>query len=266
MNIQSPAIKFLVIGFVVIAVIIITAEQFSAEHSGIISNFINLAITVPLLVTSATIAIRDGIKSDFGKAWFCLAIFIILWFVAERIWMMYELVYQTDPWPSEADIFWLAGYPMYFAFTFFYLKPFRKSIPSTTIITVIGLTIMLAAFMIYYSSIQEEGLDTYDAVLGLSYPVADALTLIPITLGLILFFRGQVHFLWSCMLIGMLFFVISDYGFFFLSQSGDYHSGSYVDIPYLWAYLFFLAGTYDYLMIFRKRGESNRFNNQDTMR
>jgi hypothetical protein len=262
----SPAIKFLAIGFVVIAVTIITAEQFSSEYSGIISNFINLAITVPLVVTSVTIAIRDGIKSDFGKAWLCLAIFITLWFVAERIWMMYDLVYQTDPWPSEADIFWLAGYPMYFAFTFFYLKPFKKSISLTMIIATIGLAIMLAAFMIYYSSMQEEVLDTYDAVLGLSYPVVDAFTLIPIILGLILFFRGQVRLLWSCMLIGMLFFVISDYGFFFLSLSGDYHSGSYVDIPYLWAYLFFLAGTYDYLKIFRKRGEENRFNDQDTMR
>jgi hypothetical protein len=263
---RSPATIFLVTGFASIAATIIIAEQFSPEYSGIISNFVNLAITVPLVVISATIAIRDGIKSDFGKAWFCLAIFIILWFVAERIWMTYELVYQTDPWPSEADIFWLAGYPMYFAFAFFYLKPFKKSISFPMIIIVSGLTTMLAVFMVYHSSMQEEGLETYDAVLGLIYPVADAFTLIPIILGLVLFFRGQVHLLWSCMLIGMLFFVISDYGFFFLSQSGDYHSGSYVDIPYLWAYLFFLAGTYDYLKIFRKRGEDNRFNDQDTMR
>jgi hypothetical protein len=263
---RSPAARFLAIGFVAIAATIIIAEQFSSEYSGIISNFVNLAITVPLVVISTVIAIRDGTKSDFGKAWLCLAVFIILWFVAERIWMMYELVYQTDPWPSEADIFWLAGYPMYFAFTFFYLKPFKKSISFPTIITVCGLTMMLAAFMVYHSSVQEEGLGTYDAVLGLTYPVTDALTLIPIILGLILFFRGQVHFLWSCMLIGMLFFVISDYGFYFLSLSGDYYSGSYVDIPYLWAYLFFLVGTYDYLKIFRKRGEDNRFNNQDTLR
>ncbi|MEM3143626.1 MAG: hypothetical protein QXG67_04340 [Candidatus Nitrosotenuis sp.] len=263
---RSPAIKFLVIGFASIAGIIIIAEQFSPEYSGVISNFVNLAITVPLVVISATIAIRDGIKSDFGKALLCLTIFITLWFVAERIWMMYELVYQTDPWPSEADIFWLAGYPMYFAFAFFYLKPFKKSISFPMIIIVCSLITMLAVFIIYHSSMQEEELDTHNAVLGLIYPVADAFTLIPIILGLILFFRGQVHLLWSCMLIGMLFFVISDYGFFFISQSGDYYSGSYIDIPYLWAYLFFLVGTYDYLKIFRKRGDDRRFNDQSTMR
>ena len=34
------------------------------------------------------------------------------WFVGEVIWMWYQLILQTDPFPSLADLFYLVGYPL----------------------------------------------------------------------------------------------------------------------------------------------------------
>lgn len=98
------------------------------EHASFAYNVVNFAITTPLVIFSIVLIARHMGGGDFGKAWICFAATMILWFIAENIWAVYELVYETDPWPSEADFFWLAGYPTYYLFTFFYLRPFNKAI------------------------------------------------------------------------------------------------------------------------------------------
>ncbi len=249
-----------------VAAVLIAANYFGENYAVLASSFLNLAITIPLTIVSVTLLAKDGIKGILGKAWMCFASFVILWFVAERIWMIDELVYHNNPWPSEADFFWLAGYPIYFVFAVFYLKPFRSSISTKLTASAIGLTAMIAGFLIYYSSLQQSNLSAFDTLLGLSYPIADTISLVPIIIGLVLFLRGQVSFLWSCLFFGMLCFVIADYGFLFLSLDGTYHTGHPIDIAYLWAYLFFLSGSCNYLRIFKKQDQENRFNDQDRLR
>lgn len=262
----SSSKKFLAPLLAVVVFAIMTANYFGEEYAVFTSSFLNLAITIPLVVVSAVLLVKDGIKGNFGKAWIFFASFIFLWFVAEQIWIITELVYHDDPFPSAADFFWLIGYPIYFVFTFFYLRPFKSSISIKLTASVIGLTITMAGFLAYYSSLQQSNLSVFDTLLGLSYPVADTISLAPIIIGLILFFRGQVSFLWSCLLFGMLCFVIADYGFFFLSLDDSYRTGHPIDILYLWAYLFFLSGSYNYVRMFKKRNHENRFDDQDDLR
>lgn len=248
----------------IVAVAIIVANYFGQIYATLVSDFANLFITAPLLLTSIMLSIRDKGSGDLGKAWICFTTVVILWFVAERIWMVYDLMGGSDPWPSEADYFWLAGYPIYFVFTFFYLKPFRNSISKPLMFTASAVTVLAAGFLA--SSIFEENSFSFEAILGLAYPILDTVSITPIIIGLVLFLRGQTSFLWSCLFIGMLCFIVADYGFLFLSLDQEYYGGHLIDIPYLWAYLFFLFGTNDYAKIFKIRSKDNRFNNQEKLR
>ena len=258
--------KFLMLLLAAVVSAIIVANYLGEEYAILTSSFLNLAITIPLIIASVVVLAKSGIKGNFGKAWTCFTSFVVLWFIAERIWMVDELVYHNNPWPSAADFFWLAGYPLYFIFTIFYLKPFKSSISIKLIVFTICIAVTMAGFLIYYTSLQKSTLSVFDTLLGLAYPVTDAFSLIPIIIGSVLFFRGQVSFLWSCLLIGVLCFVIADYGFLFLSLDESYHTGHPIDILYLWAYLFFLFGLCDYIRIFKKQDQENRFNNQDNLR
>ncbi|MEM2786060.1 MAG: hypothetical protein QXW37_05145 [Candidatus Nitrosotenuis sp.] len=256
----SPLSRVLPISLLaIVTVAVIIANYFGQIYAALTSDFANLLITTPLLFTSIALSIRDKGRGDLGKAWVCFTAVVILWFVAERIWMVYDLTDGVDPWPSEADYFWLAGYPVYFAFTFFYLKPFRNSISKTLMFSASTVTVLAAGFLA--SSIFEENSFSFETMLGMAYPVLDAISITPIIIGLVLFLRGQTSFLWSCLFIGMLCFVVADYGFLFLSLDQEYYSGHVIDIPYLWAYIFFLFGTNDYTNIFKIRSKDNRFNN-----
>ena len=257
---------FFVLMLTLIAIVIMAANYFGHDYATWAYNLLNLAITTPLVIVSTLLMIRERTHGTFGKAWICFTLFIILWFIAERIWAVYELVYKVNPFPSEADIFWIAAYPFYFIFTVYYLKPFRNMISPKIGIATAGITITAAIFLMYYTTLQKSTLSEVETILGLAYPMADTITLVPIIIGLVLFFRGQVNFLWFCMLIGMMCFVVADYGFLFLSLDETYYSGHPIDILYIWAYLFLLYGVYDYSKMFTKRNQENKFNDQDRFR
>lgn len=257
---------FQLLVFAATAVIIIGTNYLDHEYAGLASNFLNLAITAPLVAVSILVLIREKTRGDLGKAFACFASFAVMWFVAEQIWTIYEVIYNVDPWPSEADFFWLAGYPLYIAFTIFYLRPFRNMIPLRLVASAIGIAATIGVLLIYYTALQESSLSEFETVLGLAYPLADTVSLVPVMVGLALFFRGQVSFLWSYMLFGMLGFVVADYGYLFFSLDDSYYTGHPIDITYNWAYVFFLFGSYNHARLFKKRSEENRFNNQEKFR
>lgn len=248
------------------AAIITISDYFGQQYSVLTSSYSNLVITSILVAFSVIVLVKHGIKGNFGKAWICFATFVVLWFVAERIWMVDELVYGADPWPSTADAFWIAAYPIYLAFSAFYLHPFKKLISSKLLALVFGSIVILGVLLVHHVTLQQSSLDYYEMLLAISYPVLDAFLLAPIAIGLVLFVRGQVNFVWSCLMFGMLSFVIADYGFLILSLDDAYRTGHPIDIPYLWGYLFLLFGVVNYLLIFRKQNLVNRFEDQDKFR
>lgn len=252
--------------FAATALIILGTNYLDREYATLSSNFLNLAITAPLVAVSILVLIRERTRGNLGKAFACFASFAITWFAAERIWTIYEVIYMIDPWPSEADFLWLAGYPLYIAFTIFYLKPFRNVISLKLVTSAIGIAATIALLLTYYAGLQESSLSELETALGLAYPLADAISLVPVMVGLALFFRGQVSFLWSCMVFGMLCFVVADYGYLYFSLDDSYYTGHPIDIPYIWAYVFFLFGAYNHARVFKKRNEENRFNNQEKFR
>ncbi|MCH8957609.1 hypothetical protein IIA28_20200 [candidate division KSB1 bacterium] len=50
------------------------------------------------------------------------------WFIAEQIWIAYDYFLEGDPFPSEADFFYIIAYPFMAAFLFYSLKPILKSV------------------------------------------------------------------------------------------------------------------------------------------
>lgn len=250
----------------VIFLAIMVSNYFGQQLASITYNVLNMSITGPLVFFSIIQIFRNKHSSQIGKAWICFASFATLWFVAEVIWLIYELVYHTDPWPSESDYFWLAGYPIYFIFSYYYLKPFKTLISKKIIFLASVTAITMLVFSTYETELQDIDFSKPGAVIGLAYPVADAIALFPVTIGVVFFFRGEVNLLWAMLFIGMLCFVIADLGFFIFSMDDSYYSGHPIDVIYLWAYTFLLFGAYSQLDIFKKRNLENKFNKQKDLR
>ena len=263
LNSQKPAKIFLPLSLGVTAIVIFAANLAGQDYVVLATNLVDLIITIPLVFLSVLVVVQNGTTGNFGKAWICFAIFVVFWFIAETLWTIYEMIYKIDTFPSEADLFWLTGYSVYFLFTIFYLKPFKNSISSKTIAASVGVSAILLVFLIFVVSLESF---TFENVVAASYPIADAIVLAPTVVGLSLFLRGKVSFLWSLLLFGMLCSVVADIGFQILSANEQYYTGHPVDILFLWAYVFFAFGIYHHLGIFRMRNGEDRFNYQEKLR
>ena len=245
--------KFLLLLLLSAGLIILLANFFAEKPRALITDLTFIPIPGALLVLSIIIALRFRASGKHGRAWIIFALFAIAWFTAEQIWMVYEQIYETDPFPSVADYFYLSGYPLLFLFSIFYLSPVRKAISKKIVISsvLISVTFLVPTFILTYQTNSSE--DPLEMTLAASYPVLDAIVLCPAMIGVSLFFKGEVNFLWSLICIAMVLNVIGDTGFLILNMDGSYYTGSLVDLLYLWAYILFAFGVYSHIKIFASR-------------
>jgi len=182
--------------------------------------------------------------------------------MAETTWTIYELVYHTNPFPSLADVFYISGYPFLFLFSIYYLKPFNKLISRKMILITSLIAVSVLIPSLYMTMDNNSAESKFTIALGATYPVADSIILVPALIGIFLFFRGEVNFLWTLLLIGILLEVTADTGFQYFTLNNLYYTGHPTDILFIWSYLIFSFGVYNHIQIFKK---SEKVKESDTM-
>jgi len=245
--------KFLLLSILATGFIMSLANFLADETRTLIIDLLFIPVPGAMLVLSIIIALRFRVSGKHGKAWIVFTIFAISWFTAEQIWLVYELIYEIDPWPSVADVFYLSGYPFLFAFSILYLLPVRNAISKKLVISSLLITValLIPTFSLAYQTNSSE--NDFEVALAASYPVLDAIVLCPALIGVSLFFKGKVNFLWSLVCIAMVLNVIADAGFLMLSMDDSYYTGHPIDLLYLWAYILFAFGVYSHIRIFQSR-------------
>ena len=258
---DKSSILFLVFSLLTIFFAIVISNMIAHSYAELWSNTLNLAITSILLVACIVNNFKTGTSGKHGRAWMCFTLAIAMWWIAERIWVLNELT--NNDTLSYADLFWFGGYVFYFIFGVMYLMPFASQISRKNIVTISLVVLMVLMLMVYTT---KSNSDIFKEIVHISYPVADSVMLIPSILGIMLFFKGRVKFSVSLFFIGMLSFVIADYGFMYFDHIGEYYTGHIVDIPYLMAYLIFICGVIANMNIWNRINKKMPFNDQNTMR
>lgn len=243
--------KFLLITILFTGLALVVANSYGKEVATAVSLIVYIPVTASLVVLSIILSKRFGIKGDHGKAWILFSIFAILWFIAERISLYYNITTGEELFPSEADAFWLAGYPFLLVFMILYLKPMKNAINKKTISLATVISVALLAVSLYIVSLEYMETDLLEFAVGVSYPISDAIILVPAIIGLTLFFGGKVNFLWALMCIAIVFEAIADTGFLLATNDGSYYEGHPVDILFIWYYVIFSFGVYHHITIFK---------------
>lgn len=255
--------RFFFLAFVSTGIAMTVANIFGKSVATLFTNIIFVPIPGAAVVLSILFAKRNGITGNHGKAWISFTIFIIFWFIAEQVWFVEEVFYHENPFPSTADYFYLAGYPFYFLFSILYLKPFKDAIDKKVLVISVLISISLFVPSLYMTMENNSDESQYAIILGAIYPVADSIVLVPAIIGSILFFRGKVNFMWSLLLMGMIFEVVADTGFQYFSLDDSMYTGHPVDMLFLWAYICFAFGIYDQMKLFQKNHDNKSFSGTD---
>ena len=232
--------------------VIIITTFFGKEVVKVVTDFTYILVTGAFVTLSIILPLRFKKTGDHGKAWLLFLGFSISWFVAEMTWTIYELVYHMNPFPSSADAFYITGYPFLFLFSIYYINPFKKLISKKMIFSASLIAVSLLIPSLYMTMDNNSDENKFTIALGATYPIADSIILVPALMGIFLFFRGEVNFLWTLLLIGILFEVIADTGFQYFTLDNSYYTGHPIDILFIWSYLLFSFGVYNHIQIFKK--------------
>jgi diguanylate cyclase (GGDEF)-like protein len=190
------------------------------------------------------VASRPGIEDSQRRAWRRLAIAFGCWWAGDVIWFVYEVVLRQEPFPSLADVGYLAFYPCAaWALLSFPSAARRRS--DWTKLGLDAITVVLCAAMgIWYlvvgPTVHDHPNQGLAMALNVAYPIGDLLVLFGVIVTLMR--RSAAHDLSLRILVaGAGALVIADVAFAHLSLVDEYNGG----VPdAFWATawcLFFLA-------------------------
>ena len=156
----------------------------------------------------------------FGRTYFALGLAYLMIFIGEIVWSYYQVVLQEDPYPSIADVFFFAFYPLaiyHLARNSFYFK--RKLDISTKIwLTMIPIVIV----SVYSYLVLESGGLTFDFYYGLIFVAATSVSLSFAILGASVFRYSVLKTVWLLLVLGIMINSIADVWYYYLEIFGQY--------------------------------------------
>lgn len=188
--------------------------------NGIVSEVL---IFFPLItcISAFVIAGINKISKTFGRSFFILGIGYFLIFVGETIYTIEDLVLKINPYPSIADIFFIAAYPCQIAYAIIHIRYFQPKVKRSAIISMIVFTLFLTS-MYFFISPDELSTQTFRLFYGSFFVVFSATTLSITAYGASLFRGGFIATSWFVLLIGLVINTGADVWYYHLEALNQY--------------------------------------------
>jgi len=220
------------------------------EQKTFYSDIIEPASTAIAAGLALLVVYKQKVDGLIGKAYFSLAMALVLWLAAEIIWSYYETGLGIPiPTPSFADAFWLIGYGPFMYFVFKLYNFFHKSTSKPHVIVIIIAVVIYLGFIIN-TIIAASDFSTQDSrvkfLINIAYPILDMVLIVPTSL-IILESRGRGGDLTSIpwVFLSFLIITIADSGFAYASNAGWAEQTIWVWNPlYIAGYLVMAAGLF----------------------
>ncbi|MGB9676467.1 MAG: hypothetical protein ACPL0C_04695 [Candidatus Bathyarchaeales archaeon] len=187
------------------------------------------------------------ISDRFSAIWLYFTCGLFLWFVGEAVWAGYTLIMGVElPYPSVADVFWLAGYIPFFAALCSYVKLFGGALTRKTLALSLAATFTLTIFVAFalFIPVLEAGDDLVTTALNIAYPLLDLSLFSVAHLGLIIFWKGKLGKPWLIINAALAVNTFAYILFSYATTQGVYYSGHMIDVLFQIAYLLFLVAFY----------------------
>lgn len=215
------------------------------------SNIISPASAFLPAFYSLTLVRRYGISSKdrFTRVWLYLAVGLFLWVLGEITWSVYTLVLSVSvPYPSVADVFWIAGYLPLVVAILLYIAPFKGALSLKSVLSAVAIALLtdVAVFFVLIGPVFGPTADPSTRLFDFAYPILDMMLLGLSIAGMFLFLPGRISRFWVWLNLGFIFIVIADVLFSYHSALGIYYDGHPLELFYFLGDAAILLGLYEH--------------------
>lgn len=225
----------------VLAILLVGGTLFVALHSwlGIADglNFTIVSVVYDGVVLGAGLAclVRASVFGPERRAWLLIGAAILSWGAAEVYWAIFIEGNANAPYPSPADIGYLAFYPLAYAGLALLVRARAHEINwrlwMDGAIAALGTAALGAAFVFDFVAGQAEGTPLQIAT-TLAYPLGDIL-MVAMVVGVVALTGWRPGRTWSLLLAGLSALVIADIAYTLQSTGEALPGGSWIDPIYL---------------------------------
>ena len=235
----AGSLALTILGISLAVILLINEQQIRGQLLDVITPVVELLVCVVLFVVTKRIA---GRSRRLAMAWGTIALAMLLSFAADAIWAILEVGLQQSPFPSIADFFYLAFYPVFLVGVLLLLnKPATRSERINTILDMS--IIMVAAILGFWNLLigpivlANAGQPMLEQVLLTAYPVGN-LVLFGALLAIIYTRTGEETATPLLLLGGsILVLIITDVIYSHQTLVGTYASGGILDLGWIVCYL-----------------------------
>jgi hypothetical protein len=223
---------------ILVGVALILIYIFQANYSSLMSPISNISFLVLSLaaVGSAANALKKywrNLQDKYTRIWLFFTAGLLLWLISKISWSLYTMpTNATVPYPSFADVLWLAGYLPLFAALHSYLRSFGFSL-SRIRYSAFALTVSLALlwlFIILVPPVVAASGRDMTVLLSLVYLGLD-LSLFSLSVhGLFVFFNGRIGVAWAFVSGALFLNAVGNILFSYATQSNTYFSGHFLEL------------------------------------
>jgi signal transduction histidine kinase len=208
---------------------------------------------VPLAAAGACFHASHRTPYGFGRAWTAslrrswrlLGAACLSWGLGQVVWTYFELVANTDPFPSLADLGFLCTVPLLVAGVLAFPTGASASATARLRTLLDGLLIAVSLLFLSWATVlggayHGAGSSGLEKAFALAYPLGD---ICAATIALVVLSRsrgrGVAHL--SLIATAILALAVSDSAFAYMTQTGSYSSGALVNTGWLVGWLLFLC-------------------------
>jgi hypothetical protein len=256
--------KALIISLLITALSIIIANLIGKETAILIGNLGYTPITISLTSITTIMVIKFRANNIQGAAWIMFLACSVSWMIAEHLWNVEEIMLHENPFPSYADIFYVAGYVFLILFSLYYMKIVKYAITKKMIMVSVFSSIVVLIPSLYITASENSDVSGIAFLLAFMYPILDTIVLIPALLGIMMFFRGEVDRMWTFFSLAIISLAAGDTGFLLTEMNGSYYTGHPIEILLMWSYILFSFGVYSQYTTFSSK--RNFFDNKRELR
>ncbi|MEM3047441.1 MAG: ATPase domain-containing protein [Candidatus Bathyarchaeia archaeon] len=195
---------------------------------------------------AAYLAGRVFRRSDLGAIFNTLALGLLFWFLGEFTWAFYTLALNVEtPYPSLADVFWLAGYVPLGAGLYMVFKAsgFTQSVAVKAMSLLAAIAVgLFAAYFLVLPAMDRSSQDLGALFLDLAYPTLDVVLFL-FAFGLLATLSGtRLGWTWFPVPLGIFMNILADMAFSWLTAFGEYEGANPIDVVWVLADLLFIYG------------------------
>ncbi|HEY6730035.1 MAG TPA: GGDEF domain-containing protein [Solirubrobacterales bacterium] len=181
-----------------------------------------------------TRALRGGPERG---AWIAISASVLAWAAGEIWWTLYIEGNPSAPYPSPADIGYLAFYPLAILGLYLLVRSRAQELDPRLwmdgVIAALGTGALGAALLLEFVADHASG-STVEMATTLAYPFGDVL-LISLTVGVMALTRWRPGRTWSLLLAGLAVMAVADVAFTLQSYEATIPGGDWVEPIYLFS-------------------------------